>query len=580
MKKSLLLAICLLISPLLHATDWHIGVLLMRGEAQTRDQWQPLVDALNQALPGERFYLMPLDLDGMREAVTQQRIQFVLTNPAQFVRLNGNHYLRWLASLRSSKDARGTHHSTGSAILVRADSTVRQPKDLIGSTIGAVDPLAFGGYMLGYKYLNEAGIRPGKDLQIHFSGFPADALIYLLRASAVQAAIVPVCLLESMDKEGLIDKREFRALPGPDATQPCLSSTPLYPDWSFGALAGVSDEITDAVARTLINASTKDIFRWGAPASSKDVDALLREFNQHPEQQRLGLSVRNWLIQNRYMLTALITLLLLAVGNYVWVMILVKRRGLSLERANETLLAQQQALEQASRMSILGEMASGFAHELNQPLSAIRMYAQGSLMRLPPLPEHREVREAIAHIDSQAARGGNIINNLRDWASGPNVAPQATLHWRAVSVVDTLEHVWEMLRISKHYPETQLVISGEADPQLVLPPVLLEQVLANLVLNAVQAGARVIEVTLQCESDSITVRIKDDAGGIAPQRLVEMFTPFTGLRPGGMGLGLAISQRLLRSVGGEIKLDNYLLTGDRKGLMVTLTLPLQPEVIT
>ncbi len=78
------------------------------------------------------------------------------------------------------------------------------------------------------------------------------------------------------------------------------------------------------------------------------------------------------------MVGGVILAFLLLTLNYIWVMLLVRRRGKQLERNNVVLHQHERALETARQMSVLGEMTSGFAHELNQPLSAIRHYAQGA----------------------------------------------------------------------------------------------------------------------------------------------------------------------------------------------------------
>lgn len=193
MQRLALLVTALLLNSSGWAASWNIGVLAMRGEVLTRSHWQPLEVMLNQQLTDQQFHIQPLDLQQMQEAVNNGTVQFVVTNPAQFVQLNSHSSLRWLASLRSSL---GTSNVIGSVILTRRDSGISSPADLIGKTVGAIDPQAFGGYLLGYKALSDAGLRPERDLHLRFSGFPADALIYLLRERAVQAAIVPVCLLE------------------------------------------------------------------------------------------------------------------------------------------------------------------------------------------------------------------------------------------------------------------------------------------------------------------------------------------------------------------------------------------------
>lgn len=257
-QRLALLVTALLLNSSGWAASWNIGVLAMRGEVLTCSHWQPLEVMLNQQLTDQQFHIQPLDLQQMQEAVNNGSVQFVVTNPAQFVQLNSHSSLRWLASLRSSL---GTSNVIGSVILTRRDSGIASPADLIGKTVGAIDPQAFGGYLLGYKALSDAGLRPERDLHLRFSGFPADALIYLLRERAVQAAIVPVCLLEKMADEGLVNKADFTAVIERPAAIPCLTSTPLYPDWSFAALPAVSDALADRVTRALLNAPDNAVFQ-------------------------------------------------------------------------------------------------------------------------------------------------------------------------------------------------------------------------------------------------------------------------------------------------------------------------------
>ncbi len=265
---------------------------------------------------------------------------------------------------------------------------------------------------MGYKALSDAGLRPERDLHLRFSGFPADALIYLLRERAVQAAIVPVCLLEKMADEGLVNKADFTAVIEGPAAIPCLTSTPLYPDWSFAALPAVSDALADRVTRALLNAPDNAVFHWGAPASTRQVEALLSEVQQHPQQRRLWLEVKNWLIQHRLIMGGIGLALLLLTLNYIWVMLLVRRRGRQLERNAIRLREQELALQTARQMSVLGEMTSGFAHELNQPLSYHPPLCAGLY---DPFAETGSAASLTAragpHRSTGSARGGNAAQS-------------------------------------------------------------------------------------------------------------------------------------------------------------------------
>ncbi|MFN6883859.1 PhnD/SsuA/transferrin family substrate-binding protein, partial [Proteus mirabilis] len=295
---SLLLLFFLLSSSAI-AKEWTIGVLALRGDASTQRHWQPLIDTLDQQIPTDSFLLLPLNLSEMKQAVADKRVDFLLTNPAQFVQLDSAYPLRWLLSLRSGYEPDNTTRNViGSLILVRKDSAITSIHELVGKRVGAIAPDAFGGYLLGYKALREEGIDPEQDFTLRFSGFPADALLYLLRDGDINAAIIPVCLLENMDNEGLINKEDYRPLLNYSTNTSCLTSTPLYPNWSFAALDTVPDTLVDKVTRTLLN-DESDAMKWGAPASHSQVENLLREVNQHPRQRQLWQDAKIWAIQHR-----------------------------------------------------------------------------------------------------------------------------------------------------------------------------------------------------------------------------------------------------------------------------------------
>lgn len=558
------------------AGEWSIGVLAMRGDAATARDWQPLIDSLNGSVGGERFRLQPLDLAQMREAVNRGSVQFVVTNPAQFVQLNSRYHLRWLASLRAANGDRATGNIIGSVILVRRDSGITTPQALMGKTVGAIDPQAFGGYLTGYKALSDAGMRPDRDFHLRFTGFPADALLYLLRERAIQAAIVPVCLLEKMDREGLINPADFRPLLQRPTSVPCVSSTPLYPNWSFAALPGLDNSLVDAVARALLTAPPQSPFQWGAPVSTSEVEALLRAVNQHPEQRRLWLDIKSWLIQHQTAVGLSLAVLALLIVNHIWIALLVRRRGRQLLHAGEQLRRQEQALENARQLNVLGEMASGFAHELNQPLAAIRLYAQGCLIQLRKTDAGHPLLGPLENIDRQAQRGGETIHNLRQWVQPTAEAIDQT-RWRPAVVSETAERVWTLLRLTQRYPDLKLFNNVAPSQTLTLPPALLEQLLANLLLNAAQAGANAVWLSAVQSERAIELHLQDNAGGMTTAGLEQAFRPFNTTKAGGMGLGLAICRRLARYGGGEIRLANRPAPDSRNGLCITLHFILNDE---
>lgn len=558
-----------------HAHDWTIGVLALRGDAQAQAHWQPLVDNLNQQLPEQHFQLLPLDLHAMKNAVAQNRIDFLLTNPAQYVQIDSHFPLRWLVSLRSSHEPDGTSRNViGSVILVRADSDIHSPLGLTGKRVGAVSPEAFGGYLLGYKALRDAGLQPEQDFKLHFSGFPVDALIYLLRDRAISAAIVPTCLLEDMQAEGLVHARDFRPLLAKQASIPCLTSTELYPNWSFAALSHVPDQLADNVTRILLNPADSKAPQWGAPSSTSQVETLLRSVNQHPQQPYFWQQILDWAQQHRLLIAAIALILLLLGANHIWVAFLVRRRSHQLEQLHQQLRIKEGALEQAQRLSILGEMASGFAHELNQPLSAIQHYADGCAIRLQREQADHPLLPILGQISQQAQRGADTIANLRLWAGKSPTSGRATVNQ---PLPELLLHLWQLLGAEQHQPPCQL--HTDIDPQIALhlAPTLLDQVLCNLITNSLQAGACQLWFSAHQQANAATLTLQDDAGGLTSEQLSQPFAPFRTSKSEGLGLGLVICQRLINSQGGTLTLRNQVAANGHMGLHVIVTLPLNPS---
>lgn len=105
---------------------------------------------------------------------------------------------------------------------------------------------------------------------------------------------------------------------------------------------------------------------------------------------------------------------------------------------------------------------------------------------------------------------------------------------------------------------------------LTLPSVLLEQVLANLVLNAAQAGATTVWFSALHKDGDVSIQVQDNAGGIDETQLYQAFQPFMTTRKEGMGLGLVICQRLVRYANGDIEINNQQAPDGKAGARVTL----------
>ncbi|EKN5070015.1 sensor histidine kinase, partial [Yersinia enterocolitica] len=299
-----------------------------------------------------------------------------------------------------------------------------------------------------------------------------------------------------------------------------------------------------------------------------------RSVNQHPQQPYFWQQILDWAQQHRLLIAAIALILLLLGANHIWVAFLVRRRSRQLEQLHQQLRIKEGALEQAQRLSILGEMASGFAHELNQPLSAIQHYADGCAIRLQREQADHPLLPILGQISQQAQRGADTIANLRLWAGKSPTSDRATI---SQPLPELLLHLWQLLGAEQHQPPCQL--HTDIDPQIALhlPPTLLDQVLCNLITNSLQAGACQLWFSAHQQANAVTLTLQDDAGGLTSEQLSQPFAPFRTSKSEGLGLGLVICQRLINSQGGTLTLRNQVAANGHMGLHVIVTLPLNPS---
>lgn len=215
----------------------------------------------------------------------------------------------------------------------------------------------------------------------------------------------------------------------------------------------------------------------------------------------------------------------------------------------------QQELIHVSRLSTMGEMATGLAHELNQPLSAIANYANGSVRRLQASGQGAEdILYALGQISAQADRAGEIIKRLRAL-----VGKQASVR----QVADINEVVREVCSFVE-FEASKIGVEIEQKFSLELLPVRIdvvqiEQVLLNLIKNALDALQEIPEderslvvQTARRDGDWVVVEVLDSGSGIRDQDMGKLFQPFFTTKESGMGMGLVISRTIIEDHNGTI----------------------------
>ena len=226
----------------------------------------------------------------------------------------------------------------------------------------------------------------------------------------------------------------------------------------------------------------------------------------------------------------------------------------AVRRAEQESRQHQAELVHVCRLSTMGEVATGMAHEINQPLAAIVNYANGCSRRLQNNEgERQELIDAMGQIATQAQRAGKIIRRLRALVGKqPPIRSEVDLNHLVREVSSFVE-----LDTSK----MGFAIGLDLEPGGILVDVDLvqiEQVLLNLVRNALDAlqevppRARRLTLRTLLSGKNARIVVRDSGPGIEPERMQHLFEPFFTTKESGMGMGLPISQTILENHGGRI----------------------------
>ncbi len=232
-------------------------------------------------------------------------------------------------------------------------------------------------------------------------------------------------------------------------------------------------------------------------------------------------------------------------------------------------------LAHVSRVSMMGQLASALAHELNQPLGAILRNAEAAELFLQASPpDLHEVRAILADIRKDDRRAGEVIDRMRA------LLKRRESQWSALDLNSIVEEVAGLLRFDGEARRVKLTLElALSAPPIRGDRVQVQQVLLNLIINAMdavngcEAGKRCVAVRVRPRNAEVEVAVSDAGHGIPAENLKRLFEPFFTTKPSGMGLGLAISHTIIQAHGGRLWAEN----NPDCGATFRFTLPISGE---
>jgi PAS domain S-box-containing protein len=242
-----------------------------------------------------------------------------------------------------------------------------------------------------------------------------------------------------------------------------------------------------------------------------------------------------------------------------------RKRAEAKARDNERRVHEMQMeLAHANRVATMGQLTASIAHEVNQPIAAAAANAEAALRWLRArTPNLEEVGQALDRIVKETHRAGNVIGRIRE------LIKKAPTRDDRVDINDAILEVIELTRgeAVKNRASVRTAL-GEGLPLVQGDRVRLQQVILNLIVNALQAisaaeeGPRELLITsAPGERQGVLVAVKDSGPGVASADVAQLFTPFYSTKPGGLGMGLSICRSIVEAHGGRIWVTPNLLQG-------------------
>lgn len=209
-----------------------------------------------------------------------------------------------------------------------------------------------------------------------------------------------------------------------------------------------------------------------------------------------------------------------------------------------------------SRVTSMGEIVSGIAHELNQPLTAIANYAHGCIRRLNTSDVAPEITETIVKIARQAERAGEVIHHLK------NFLRKGTPKKSACDVNLCIDNVLQI--ISGMAKSRRISIKLHSDPQLPIiqaDNISIEQVVMNLITNAIEAMEELMDADKHIiihtfhDETNLFIEVEDNGLGVAASVIDNIFNPFITTKISGMGIGLSLSRNIIEMHNGTLTME-------------------------
>ncbi len=575
--------------------DVTIGILSRTPRQSIKStSWQYSFERLNSQ---SRYNFIPIFLSAkeLNNAVASDELDFVICDAIYYLMLEKQYGLLRLLT-RSEQHSETFITSEGLSVYTwDKNSDIIRLKDLKDKNIGIVDINSSISWLFLEKFLSNHGLISKININITPINEIEQSLI-LLQSGTFDAIISKSGLL---DKHIAAEKMENLRLINPRRgwQAPFLHSSVLIPEWPLSKAWYIDNKLASKVVSLLLNrhntASNEPNeensyflpqYSWDIAQNYNAINELFSlsehiEINTSSRAEGSSKKMQYWISFIAICFLVGILIMYLRSSRDLNNRLTTSKESLEQEikerqHAQEQALTHQAELAHVARLSTMGEMASGLAHELNQPLSAIHTYVQGCIRRINMGNTDLDaIVNALQLTAQQADRAGGIIRRLRSFVR------KGESHKTYSEINQIISEVTGFLETQLKNKQVNLILDLEED----LPPVLadiiqIEQVLINLLKNGIESMSgiekpSIIVSTRRSNHKYIELCVIDSGHGISEDKLKRIFNPFFTTKNSGMGMGLSISSSIIEAHDGKLYAEN----NTEQGARFCLTLPISEE---
>lgn len=542
---------------------------------------QKTIDTVKKAIYPKQLKIKVLQsIDEIDEVLRSKEAPIAIVGATTYLR-HRKDGMRDIATLISNLQP-DPDHSVGALLVVKKDSNINSLKELKGKRLGANHPDGFQGLTVVYKELADQGYAWDKFFSdIKFYGLDPYKRIAALQRGDVDAITLNACFAEREAKKGkdvLAGLKPINVKENKSTN--CLTSTSLYPSWSFLVSPHLDTQTIVNIANALYAMQpTKDGERWTIASDFRSVDELFKTLKRGPYAYLNEWTAERVWKEHGNSILLLTILFFVFIWHYFRTRYLVTVRTAQLRKS---LVEQKKLLrfnnqlrdryDTSRRALIVSQLSSLFAHELSQPLSGILLYLR-SLKRLLNQNKLQEgqINEALEQATERAKKAHELVQLVRSYAKSDRKK------FEKMDAVEVLVSVLENLKKSGELDDIgiQLDTSSSEKAEIEGHRLELEIVFTNILNNSVKAIKNIkkpeirISVTQDLKGRCI-ISFADNGSGLSEQALenLRMTTPLASST--GLGLGLTIAKGIVEEHRGKISFS----LSQSGSLIVKIILPL------